>query len=94
MSYRGNRKGNYGSFRKAQKFHARRSQNARMIDEGLRAPLAKSPQEWLQKPNRLDLPNIDMPKQCLDDKKMVEHQFKSPNNNERQQMFKMLGVFR
>lgn len=63
MSYRGSSKGCYGSFRKAQKFHAKRSKNARLIDEGLRAPLAKSPEQWMQQPNRLDLAEIDMPKQ-------------------------------
>ncbi len=63
MSYRGKSKGSYGSFRQAQKIHARRSSKAKRIDEGLRAPLAKSPSEWMEQPNRLDLQEIDVPKQ-------------------------------
>ena len=54
MSYRGSRKGCYGNFRKAQRFHAKRSKRAKLIDEGLRAPLAKSTEQWMAQPNRFD----------------------------------------
>ena len=62
MSYRGHAKGSYG-IRRLQRFHARRSNRAKRIDEGLRAPLAKSPEQWMQQPNRLDLPDVDTPKE-------------------------------
>ena len=47
MSYRGNRSFGYGNIRKAQKFHARRSPRAKRIDEGLKAPIAKSTEQWM-----------------------------------------------
>ena len=72
LSYRGSSKGCYGNFRKAQKFHARRSPRAKHIDEGLRAPLAKSTEQWMQQPNRFDLPNVDTPKQS--EKQEEKHQ--------------------
>ena len=62
MSYRGRGGHGYGQIRRAQKFHARRSNRAKRIDEGLRAPLAKSTEQWLAQPNRFDLPNVDTPK--------------------------------
>ena len=74
MSYRGSRKGCYGSFRKAQRFHARRSNRAKLIDEGLRAPLAKSTEQWMQQPNRFDIPDVDTPKQS------AKQEEKSPKN--------------
>jgi hypothetical protein len=72
LSYRGNRGFGYGNIRKAQRFHARRSNRAKRIDEGLRAPLAKSPEQWMQQPNRFDLPDVDTPKQST--KQEEKHQ--------------------
>ena len=40
--------------RRAKRFHARLSTMAKHIDEGLRAPLAKSTEQWLAQPNRFD----------------------------------------
>ncbi len=48
--------------RRLQRIHAQRSSRARRIDEALRAPLAKNPEQWLQKPNRYDIPEVDTPK--------------------------------
>ena len=62
MSYRGSSKANYGNIRRLQRFHARRSPLARHIDEGLKAPIAKTPEQWLAKPNRFDIPEVDAPK--------------------------------
>jgi hypothetical protein len=41
LSYRANSKCCYGSIRKAQRIHARRSSMARHIDERLKAPTAR-----------------------------------------------------
>lgn len=61
MSYRGRSGFGYGSIRKAQRVHAHRSKKAKRIDESLRAPIAKSPEQWMQQPNRFDLPDVDTP---------------------------------
>jgi hypothetical protein len=45
--------------RRARRVQARRSSWAKHIDELLKAPIAKSPEEWMANPNRLDLPNVD-----------------------------------
>jgi hypothetical protein len=58
----------------AQKFHARRSTKAKRIDEGLRAPLAKSTKQWLNQPNRFDLPDVDTPKQAQETSRTIEPQ--------------------
>ena len=64
MSYRERRPhGFYGGIRKAQRIHARRSPTARHVDERLKAPLAKSFEQWQAQPNRFDLPDVDTPKQ-------------------------------
>lgn len=60
MSYRGHSKGNYG-LRKVQRVHNRRTTRAKRIDEGLRAPTAKTPEQWLQQPNRYDYLDVDTP---------------------------------
>ena len=52
----------YGDIRRLQHVHARRSSRAREIDESLKAPFAKTPQQWLAHPNRFDVPNVDTPK--------------------------------
>lgn len=75
MSYRGNRTFGYGNIRKAQRFHARRNPRAKRIDEGLRAPTAKSFEQWNEQPNRFDLPNVDTPKQST--KQEDNHQEKT-----------------
>lgn len=67
MSYRGHSKGSYG-IRKAQRIHAKRSPRARQIDESLKAPLAKSFEQWNSQPNRFDLPDVDTPKRQEQDK--------------------------
>ena len=61
MSYRSHTKGSYG-LRKAKRIHARRSLMAQHIDDRLKAPTAKSFEQWNAQPNRFDLPNVDTPK--------------------------------
>lgn len=61
MSYRGKRKSSYGLSR-LKRVHAHRSERAKRVDESLRAPIAKTPEQWLRAPNRFDLPNVDTPK--------------------------------
>lgn len=62
MSYRGRQKVSYG-IRRLQRIHARRSSRARKVDESLKAPLAKSPEQWLAQPNRFDVLGVDTLKQ-------------------------------
>lgn len=64
MSYRVHSKGSYG-LRRVQRFHNRRSKRAKRIDESLRAPIAKTPAQWLAQPNRFDLPDVDTPKDTV-----------------------------
>jgi hypothetical protein len=64
LSYRGHSKGNY-SLQKIQRAHSRRSNRAKCIDESLRAPIAKTPEQWLTQPNRFDFPNVDTPKDMV-----------------------------
>jgi hypothetical protein len=45
--------------KRLQQFHARRSSLARHIDEGLRAPISRTAEQWLAHPNRFDIPNVD-----------------------------------
>lgn len=59
MSYRGRRKGSYGKIGHAKRVQARRSDHAKAIDRKLKAPKARSVDQWLSAPNRYDLPNID-----------------------------------
>jgi hypothetical protein len=47
MSYHGHREGCYGNVRRLQRVHSRRSNRTKRIDESLRAPLAKSDEQWL-----------------------------------------------
>ena len=61
MSYRGHREGCYGNVQILQRVHAKRSSRTKRIDESLRAPLAKSDDEWLAQPNRFDIPDVDTP---------------------------------
>jgi predicted HicB family RNase H-like nuclease len=42
--------------------HAARSLHARKVDERLKAPIAKTPEQWKAQSNRFDLPDIDTPK--------------------------------
>lgn len=62
MGYRGRSKGCYGNIRRLQRIHAKRSNRAKRVDESLRAPLAKTPEQWLAQPNRFDIPEVDTPK--------------------------------
>ena len=64
MDYRGRSKGCYGNMRRLRQFHARRSNRAKRIDESLRAPLAKSAEQWLEEPNRFDIPDVDAPEKA------------------------------
>ncbi len=60
MSYNGKRGSGYGNqIRRARRVQARRSPHAKAIDEGLKAPIAKNVDQWLNQPNRFDLPNVD-----------------------------------
>ena len=63
MSYRESPKRNRGSYanqlRKARQVQASRSAWAKHIDERLKAPKAKDVEQWLNAPNRFDLPNVD-----------------------------------
>lgn len=60
LNYCGHSKGSYG-LRKIQRAHNRRSSRAKQIDESLRAPIAKTPKQWLTQPNRFDFPDVDTP---------------------------------
>lgn len=62
MSYRGHHEGSYGNIQRLRRFHAHRSPRARKIDEALRAPIAKTSEQWLRQPNRFDIPDVDTPK--------------------------------
>lgn len=72
MSYRGQRQGCYGNIRRLQRVHARRSSRAKKTDESLRAPIAKTPEQWLRQPNRFDIPNVDTPKEDTQQKQNQE----------------------
>ena len=67
MSYRGRHEGSYGNIQRLRRFHAHRSFRAKKIDESLRAPIAKSSEQWLRQPNRFDIPDVDAPKRNDDD---------------------------
>jgi len=71
LSYREYPKRLYG-VRKAQRVHARRSPMARHVDERLKAPMAKSFEQWQAQPNRYDLPDVDTPKQSTKQEKPFE----------------------
>jgi hypothetical protein len=61
LSYREHRQGHVygGSIRRAKRVQAKRSDWAKHIDSNLKAPKARSVDEWLSVPTRFDLPNID-----------------------------------
>ncbi len=87
MNYRSKPKGSYGSqIRRARKVQANRSDHAKAIDRSLKAPKARSVDEWLSAPNRFDLPTVDTNKpqkeeteassmQITDEKYVFEHQY-------------------
>jgi hypothetical protein len=52
----------YGRLRRIKQTHDRRSNRARCIDEGLGAPIAKTPEQWIQQSNRYDIPDVGTPK--------------------------------
>lgn len=60
MSY-GTKSGHgYGnSIRRARRVQSRRSYYAKHIDSSLKAPRARSVNQWLTAPNRFDLPTVD-----------------------------------
>jgi hypothetical protein len=64
LSYREHRTyGSYGAnIRRAKHVQAKRSDWAKYIDSKLKAPKARSVDEWLSAPNRFDLPNVDSSK--------------------------------
>jgi hypothetical protein len=45
--------------RRAKRVQAKRSGWAKHIDSKLKAPKARSVDQWLTAPNRFDLPNVD-----------------------------------
>jgi hypothetical protein len=61
LSYNSNSGHGYG-LRRAKRVQARRSLHAKAIDRNLKAPKARSVDEWLGAPNRFDLPNVDTSK--------------------------------
>ncbi|MDD5240045.1 MAG: DUF3560 domain-containing protein [Candidatus Nanoarchaeia archaeon] len=72
MGYPNRNKGsNYGKSHVKRSFGGRsvaevqnaRSLKAKLVDAGLKAPLAESPEQWMANPNRLDLPEVDAPKE-------------------------------
>ncbi len=63
MNYRGKSKSNYGLLGKARRVQARRSDHAKAIDRNLKAPKARSVDQWLSAPNRYDLPTVDTNRQ-------------------------------
>ena len=51
-----------GTIRRAKRVQSKRSSWAKHIDSKLKAPKARSVDEWLSAPNRFDLPNVDTDK--------------------------------
>lgn len=66
MGYRGQRKSSYGSQhisgRTVAGIQNNRSLNAKLVDASLKAPIAKTEEQWMNAPNRYDLPDVDTPK--------------------------------
>jgi hypothetical protein len=60
-------------YRSPRQVQAARTRHARRIDEALKAPRAKTPEQWMRQPNRFDLPDIDTPKQS-DKQQEEQHQ--------------------
>jgi hypothetical protein len=71
LSYRVHSKGSYG-LKRIQRIHNRRSKRAKQIDEGLKAPIAKTPEQWMAQPNRFDFPDVDTPKKDDDLERQLE----------------------
>jgi hypothetical protein len=60
LSYEGKRGSGYGSqIRYAGRVQARRSGHAKAIDRSLKAPKAKSVEQWLSAPKHYDVPTVD-----------------------------------
>lgn len=79
MSYRGKSKSSYGNHRSGRTVAGvqnNRSFRAKITDAGLKAPIAKSIEQWMDAPNRFDLPEVDEPKEApsVSKEKMVEMQ--------------------
>src|SRR4030067_2807885 len=72
MSYRDGREGFYGNTRRLQRVHSHRTSQAKLIDESLRAPLAKNDEEWLAQSNRFDVPDVDTPKHREEPERKIE----------------------
>jgi hypothetical protein len=64
LSYRGKSKGSYGnrSGRTISGVQHARSSRAKSLDAVLKAPLAKTDEQWMNNPSHYDWPNVDMPK--------------------------------
>lgn len=66
MSYRGRSNGSYANHHNPNRTVASvqnsRSLKAKLIDAGLKAPIAKAPEQWMNAPNRFDLHEVDDPK--------------------------------
>jgi hypothetical protein len=99
VSYRGRHESSYGNIQRLRRFHAHRSKRARKIDESLRAPIAKTSEQWLANPNRFDIPNVDTPKRKDDSlDKIAEERMRQHRSladvRQRQSMRKAYGNLR
>lgn len=75
MSYRGKSKSSYGNHRSGRTVAGvqnNRSFRAKITDAGLKAPIAKSIVQWMDAPNRFDLPEVDDQKESLSAKQIEE----------------------
>ena len=88
MSYNSKGGHGYGGIRRAKRVQARRSLHAKAIDRNLKAPKARSVDQWLSAPNRFDLANVDTnkPKKQTETKSMrisEEEYWKNDNANKK-----------
>lgn len=71
MSYKGSSQGSYGQNRKRRfskglmSFQNSRSQRSRSMDSRLKAPIAKTEEQWINDPSHYDWPNLDTPSKQL-----------------------------
>ena len=72
MSYKEKPRSHYRTPRQVQ---VARTRHARRIDEALKAPIAKTIEQWMNQPNRFDLPNVDTPKKSIQEEKETTRTF-------------------
>jgi len=75
LNYRGKSKSSYGNHRSGRSVAGvqnNRSFRAKITDAGLKAPIAKSIEQWMDAPNRFDLPEVDNPKESIPAKQVQE----------------------